>query len=54
MDSASGKLRLNINDAVAGVRAGPDTKMSDESEQKFLNSYNRLVKRGAKLNLRPE
>ena len=48
------KLLVHIKDAVAEVRAGPDTKLSDESEQKFLNSYNRLVKRGAKLNPQPD
>jgi transposase len=48
------KLLLKIKDAIAEVRAGPDTELSDESEQKFLNSYNRLVKRGAKLNPQPD
>jgi len=48
------KLLLKIKDAVAEARAGPDARLSDQIERKFLKSYERLVKRGAKLNPQPD
>lgn len=48
------KLLLKIKDTVAEARAGPEARLGEEVGRKFVKSYERLVKRGAKLNPQPD
>jgi len=48
------KLLLKIKTAVAEAGTGPDSRLSDEMKEDFLRCYERLVRRGARLNPQPD
>lgn len=48
------KLLLKIKTAVAKAGTGQDSRLSDEMREDFLRCYERLVRRGARLNPQPD